>query len=160
MFNPCFPLRRACLLLLCWVNLFPSILSKHLNYYVSLIHMLICSIMFTIFLCLVQCIYLKEYIFESFLWLWRDCYDWVCDFCFISSDIKRLHSKYKYNSFIVLWPRIKVCHHQSWFTLCIFIVIPFAYCKSNYMKGSCDACGIVNVNHRPVGNPKRKVWWI
>jgi hypothetical protein len=23
-----------------------------------------------------------------------------------------------------------------------------------------DACGTVNVNHRPVGNPKRKVWWI
>jgi hypothetical protein len=50
---------------------------------------------------------------------------------------KRLRSKYKYNLFIVLWPRTKVFHHQSWFTLCIFIVIPFAYCKSNYMKGSC-----------------------
>jgi hypothetical protein len=50
---------------------------------------------------------------------------------------KRLRSKYKYNLFIVLWPRTKVCHHQSWFTLCTFIVIPFAHCRLNYIKGSC-----------------------
>jgi hypothetical protein len=50
---------------------------------------------------------------------------------------KRFRSKYKYNLFIVLWPRTKVCHHQSWFTLCTFIVTPFAHCKLSYMKGSC-----------------------
>jgi hypothetical protein len=49
------------------VNLFSSISSKHLSCYVSLIHMLIHSIMFTNFFCLVQRFYLKEYIFESFL---------------------------------------------------------------------------------------------
>jgi hypothetical protein len=32
---------------------FPSISSKHLSCYVSFIHMMICSIMFTVFLCLV-----------------------------------------------------------------------------------------------------------
>jgi hypothetical protein len=50
---------------------------------------------------------------------------------------KRLRSKYKYNLFIVLWPRTKVCHHQSWFPLCTFIVTRFAHCKLNYIKGSC-----------------------
>jgi hypothetical protein len=88
MFNLCFPLWRAYLLLLCSVNLFPTISSKHLSCCVSTIHMLIYSIIFHVFLCLVCSLYLKEYTFESYLWLRRDCYDWACGFCFVSSDIK------------------------------------------------------------------------
>jgi hypothetical protein len=87
MFNPCFPLRRANLLLLCWVNLFPSILSKHLSCCVSIIHMLIYSILFPVFLCLVWCFYLKEYILAIY-----DCKEIVMIehvvFCYIISDIK------------------------------------------------------------------------
>jgi hypothetical protein len=45
----------------------PSSHQHVFHRYVSFIHMLICSIMFTIFLCLVRCFYLEEYIFESFL---------------------------------------------------------------------------------------------
>jgi hypothetical protein len=50
------------------VNLFLSISSKHLSCYDSTIHMLIYSIMFSIFLCLVRCFYPNEYIFESYQW--------------------------------------------------------------------------------------------
>jgi hypothetical protein len=50
------------------VNLFPSISSKHLSCYDSTIHILIYSIMFSIFLCLVHCFYLNEYNFESYRW--------------------------------------------------------------------------------------------
>jgi hypothetical protein len=77
------------------------------------------------------------------IYLWKlsmtikSLFRWACDLCLVGSDIKKASFKNKYSLFIVLWPRTKVSHHQSWFTLCIFIVIPFAYCKSSYMKGSC-----------------------
>jgi hypothetical protein len=136
MFNPCFPLWRVYLLLLCWVNLFPSISSRHLS---CCDPTSICWFIQSCFLSsFVATMLLSERIYpwklsmtvKRLLWLsmWFLLYNlWY----------KRLRSKCKYNLFIVLWPRTKVCHHQSWFTLCTFIVIHFAHCKLNYMKGSC-----------------------
>jgi hypothetical protein len=76
------------------------------------------------------------------IYLWKlsmivkSLFCWAYGFCYISSVIKAPF-KNKYSLFIVFWPRTKVCHHQSWFTLCIFIVISSTFCKSSYMKGSC-----------------------
>jgi hypothetical protein len=150
MFNPLFPLQRANLLLLCWVNLFPSILSKHLSYCVSIIHMLIYSILFPVFLCLVWCFYLREYMFESYLWLWRDCYDWACGFCYISSDIKGSNRNISVicSLFSDQEQRFAITNHDLpcasllWFPLLIASQVIWREIAIYYdlCLGKCDAC--------------------
>jgi hypothetical protein len=84
MFNPCFPLQRAYLLVLCWVNLFPSISSKHLNCYVSFIHMLIRLIMFTILLVLYNA-FVRRNIFLKAFYECKSLFCWAYSLCYISS---------------------------------------------------------------------------
>jgi hypothetical protein len=103
--------------------------------YVDLFNHVSCLPLFSMML-LSERIYLWKLSMTIKRLLWLSMWFLLCKLWF-----KRLRSKYKYNLFIVLWPRTKVCHHQSWFTLCTFIVIPFAHCKLNYMKGSCYLFG-------------------
>jgi hypothetical protein len=99
--------------------------------YVDLFNLVSCLPLFSMMLLSERmCLWKLSMTVKRLLWLSM----W---FLLCKLSYKRLRLKYKYNLFIVLWPRTKYCHHQPWFTLCIFIVIPFAYCKSSYMKGSC-----------------------
>jgi hypothetical protein len=137
MINPCFPLRRAYLFTfmlsqpipLCLKQAFELLWSNHP--YVDLFNHVYYLSLFSMML-LYEWIYLWKLSMTVKRLLWLSMW-----FLLYKLWYKRLRSKYKYNLFIVLWPRTKVCHHQSWFTLCTFIVIPFAHCKLNYMKGSC-----------------------
>ena len=124
------------------VNLFPYVSSKHLSCCDPTIYLLIYSTMSFILPCLAQCFYLNEYNFESFQWLQGGCYDWACNFCNISSNIKTLLERWVQSVNCSL-TKNKVWHHQLWFSLCTFIVTPFTCCNLSYMRGRCyinDLC--------------------
>jgi hypothetical protein len=82
--------------------------------YVDLFNLVSCLPLFSMML-LFEGMYLWKLSMTVKRLLWLSMWFLPCNLWY-----KRLRSKYKYNLFIVLWPRTKVCHHQSWFTLCIF----------------------------------------
>jgi hypothetical protein len=137
MINPCFPLWRAYLFTFLLSQPIPLYLKQAFELlwsnhpYVDLFNHVSYFPLFSMML-LSKWIYLWKLSMTVKRLLWLSMW-----FLLYKLWYKRLRSKYKYNLFIVLWPRTKVCHHQSWFTLCTFIVIPFAHCKLNYIKGRC-----------------------
>ena len=72
---------------LCWVNLFPSISSKNLSCYVSLIHILIHLIMFTIFLVLYNAFVWRNISLKAF-YECKSLFCWAYGLCYISSVLK------------------------------------------------------------------------
>ena len=99
------------------VNLFISISASILSCCVSFIHMMIYSIMFLMFLVLHIALIL------------------------VSTTLKAIiQNPIMFELLqIVNYPltKSKVCHYQLWFTLCIFIVFPFTYCKLSYIIVRC-----------------------